>query len=209
MRKKKPVGTKTTEAIIGASATKLSMAVKAIVESQTVLNQFAEKVDNLTLTHTDLEAKIQALEQEKQNQIKQVAIEVKQAFESERAKFAKEYADGIGAVIIDSKEYNAAKAKLTKLETEYASDLDKARAAASEAAQKEYDNKFALAQAEQKAKEAQTSAELKSLKETLEGYKSEIASWKEALAEERKAGVERAKAGSIGNLNVGGATGRA
>ena len=65
--KRKPVGTKATEAIIGASASKLSMAVKAIVESQTVLNQFAEKVDTLTLTHTDLETKIQALEQEKQN----------------------------------------------------------------------------------------------------------------------------------------------
>jgi hypothetical protein len=203
--KRKPVGSAKTELIIGSAVAGLNNALKAFTSATSTIDKFQEQVDQLTLIHTELETKIENLEQEKKNKIAQNNLDLKIAYDTDRAKFAADYATSMRSTIVETSVFEQMKSKIIKLESEFKAEVDNAIKGIQAAAEAKALADMNLYKAERSAEEAETKAELKSLQARLDAATKEIESWKKALEDERSASVERAKAGAINTLNVGAA----
>ncbi len=207
MSDNKPKGTPKTEAVIGTAATKLSAAVKSILEAAQIAPKLEEQLTAYNLKVTDLEGKIAGLQQEYDNKKQQHEIDLGLQFKAAQRKFAEAFLTENGQIAVIVEEDKKVKEELAALKASFNDEVSKKVAAATNAIQSNVDNKIKLLEAEYKAKEAGNIAEIANLKSQLAFANDMANKWETQLNDERKASVERSKSQSA-TVNVAGQSGR-
>jgi hypothetical protein len=200
--KKVKAGNKTTEVIIGASASKLAVASKSIIAAVEELQKLEEVAATNSLKVVNLEDQIGSLQQELKNQKEQNKIELKNQYDIDRKSFVSAYLTENGFVMIEATNLTQLKTELETRNKEFNADVQKQVAIATSTQKKEFEATQKIAELEYEKKEANNIAELKQLQSEIKMWKDQAESWKDALAAERAAGVERSKASAVGSITV-------
>jgi predicted nucleic acid-binding Zn-ribbon protein len=199
----KPVGNKATEVIIGQAASKLSTAVKGIMDAQGEITKLADKADEYALIIVSQETKLSELEQEYKNRLNQARIELQQSLSADRARFVQEWLSENKLTTISNEELASLNSALVNAESNLEKEIKAAEARAFGIAKADKESALKIASLEHAQKEASNVAEISHLKNEVASLKAQVEMLTKQLDEQRKATVEVAKAGSIGTIQVG------
>lgn len=206
--KKKTVGNKTTEVIVGSAAAKLNSAYKSLKDALTEADKLEDKVQESTLKLTDLEQKISETALELNNRIAQNKVELELAYKADKRVLAEQYLSENSLISVSKEEYDNLETKYSNLRADFDKELNAAVGKQKGILNSDYDNKVKMNELEYKAKEAGNMAALQQKDTEINSLKEQIRSLEKMIEANRNAEVERAKASSIGTLNVGTGNGR-
>lgn len=205
---KKPAGNKNTEIIVGSAAAKLAQGVKFFNEVKDVIPKLEDQIEEKVLKITDLENRIEDLNQDLNNKKAQNKFELELAYKTDKKALAQQYLNENSLIEISEEEYVDLETKYSTLKAEFDKEVSAATGKLKGILNAEFDNKVKVAELEYRAKEADNVASLKQKDTEIQSLKEQIKSLQKMIEDNRAAEVERAKASSIQNLNVGSATGK-
>lgn len=197
----------TAEIVMGKAAQDLNKAVAEAMKATEGLGALVSHSEELTLTISNQEAKIEELdiqfaEKERQLQLDldlkmkgnaEATVQAYLASNKQRSISLQEHQEMVdkiaGAEALLTKTVAAETAKVRNEETS------------------RFNNEKKLLEAQHAATEAKNNAAISVMEEKVKFLEQQNAQLIDQINEERKASIERAKAGSIGNINLGGTTG--
>lgn len=191
MSSNKPKGTQRSEMVIGTAATKLSAAVKSILEAAQIAPKLEESLTEYNLKVTDLEGKISSLEQEYANKRTQHEIDLGLSYKATQKEFATKFLGENGLIAVVVEEDRKVKDELTALKANFTQEVASEVAAAAGSIKSSYDQTVKVTEAEYKAKEAGNIAKIENLTSQLAFINEQANSWKEQLNSEREANVKK------------------
>ena len=188
--KKKPTGTRTTEIIIGQSATNLQRGLESLRKLSSDLEEFDTHIEQKTLKVADLEDRIEKLTSEFNE--KRRSSEV--TFQNDMKQFEMQTVSQVleiqNKVAISNEEYQSYKT----LQVDFDKKVNEAVNSRVQSLSLEHKNQLELLKANNERDNAQKDAQLTVLKDKIDMLQRQISSYENMIDENRKAETERAKA---------------
>lgn len=188
--KKKPTGTRTTEIIIGQSATNLQRGLESLRKLSSDLEEFDTHIEQKTLKVADLEDRIEKLTSEFNE--KRRSSEV--TFQNDMKQFEMQTVSQVleiqNKVAISNEEYQSYKTLQVDFDKKVAEAVNSRVGVLSA----QHTNQLELLKANNERDNAQKDAQLTVLKDKIDMLQRQISSYENMIDENRKAETERAKA---------------
>jgi len=188
--KKKPTGTRTTEIIIGQSATNLQRGLESLRKLSSDLEEFDTHIEQKTLKVADLEDRIEKLTSEFNE--KRRSSEV--TFQNDMKQFEMQTVSQVleiqNKVAISNEEYQSYKT----LQVDFDKKVNEAVNSRVGVLSAQHTNQLELLKANNERDNAQKDAQLTVLKDKIDMLQRQISSYENMIDENRKAETERAKA---------------
>ena len=188
--KKKPTGTKTTEIIIGQSATNLQRGLESLRKLSSDLEQFVTHIEQITLKVADLEVRIEKLTSEFNEKRRSAEV----TFQNDMKQFEMETVNMVlesqNKVAISDEEHRG----YQTLRAEFDKKVAEAVNSRVQSLSLEHKNQLELLKANNERDNAQKDAQVLVLKDKIDMLQSQVVSYENMITENRKAETERAKA---------------
>jgi predicted RNA binding protein with dsRBD fold (UPF0201 family) len=199
----KKTGTKTTEVFIGQGLQKLNSAMKAFNDMTASFNKVAEELEQNTFKVAEKELRLAELSAQYEEKKRSGAVQLELDMKENAANKVADWLATNKKIAIDLTAYHALQEERDALKLNSQKEKEAAVMSAIKAVNAQHDATMRVREAEFKATEASTLAQLNSLKGELQSARAEATRWEAALGSERTAGVERAKAAAVGSITVG------
>lgn len=196
-------GNKTTELVVGAAASRIENAVKALLSVSPEIGKLTVIAQESTLKVADLEDKIGGLKQDYENKSAQAKIELQQAYDSNREAFAQKWLAEKGLISIARLDLASLEGDLADATQKVDEKVAKAVGAATSSMKKDHEQALAISKLEMEKLQASNAAEIVQLKNQNTFLVDQVNHWKTMLETQQKNETERAKYGQIGTMNVG------
>jgi hypothetical protein len=195
-------GTKTTEQILGTAANKLAASVKSYESFLATIQSMPQTIDNYTLQIANLEEKITTLNTEYKERKRQFDVQLELEKKANINDIVVNHLQSLSQMAVEISEWNKVKEELTKLKTNFETELSKEVGKAVGYAKSNLENEKKLMEAMFKAQEAENKSTITSLTAQLAAAMRDADQWKAQLNSERDASIKRAQASSVGAINV-------
>lgn len=199
-------GNAATEMIIGSAVSDLKKVIAAADAATSKMQDLADEAEKQQGIIAQREDQIKELDVTFAETKRQKEVQMALALKENERKTVDEILAKQDLTAVDKKDYAKFQSDLATIKTEAEAEASKAAFAATGSLKKQHENDLALSKANFEKDQAITTAQLANAKSQIEFLEGQVKLWKESVDAERAAGVERSKAGSIGTINLQGAS---
>lgn len=195
--KANPKGTKGTELILGAAASKLEAGTKSLLDVIKEVAKLDEKINQNILLIADQEGKLEAIAIQLKNDIAQNKIELQQQYDADQKAFVVAWMQENNFQMISKEELDGMKTQIAQAASLLESTVKKEVGAATGILKAQHEGEKKLAEAQFNATQASNTAEIAQLKLQNSFLTQQVNDWKDAADKARQATVDVAKAGGV------------
>ena len=196
----------TTEVVIGQAAQQINKAVAELKNAFTQVEGLESKLETLSLQVTGKEERIAELDAHFAEQLRQKEVELELQFKQNQELVVNKHLLDSGKTAILKTEYNQLIKELEVAKKDNQEVVSEAVSAERVKLVNEHSAAIKLIEAEHKSTTIENTAKISSLEEKNTFLQGQVYKLYEQLDSERSASIERAKAGSVGTINVNGAS---
>ena len=196
----------TTEVVIGQAAQQIAKATVELKNAFAQIEGLEEKSESLSLVVAGKEEKIAELDAEYAEKLRQKDVDLELQFKQNQENVVIKHLSEQNKVAISKAELNELRKELEVAKTDNLVSINEAVKAERNALTTSHEATIKLLQAEHKTATIENSAKISSLEEKNTFLQEQVDKLYSQLNAERDASIERAKAGSVGAINVNGAS---